>query len=79
MKKLKQTHGAILNEEDDVINSFKPRPKNKFNVAHKFKEKLGSMTLDELQSIAEEMNIIPIDNRDLLIASIKKELKNTDS
>jgi len=74
-KHLKQTHGAIISDVPSVFDVLTKEESHRISLAAQFQEKLGNMTLEELHVLAEDMGIIPIDNRDLLIKTIKKEFK----
>lgn len=75
-KKIKATHGALLvDEQNSVLEDVFTKSNHRISLAEKYKDKLGNMSLEELQELALEIGIMPIDNRDLLIKSLKRELK----
>lgn len=73
-KKILQCHADMINEEN-IFDDNKLHKCCKLNLAQ-YEKKMGQMSLEELQSLAQELGLIPIDNRDLLIKSIKREFKN---
>jgi len=75
LKNLKQITGEIIGEELTELDKINKIPSHKVSLAAKYEDKLNLMEIDDLKSLASEMGLIPIDNRDSLIKSIKKEFK----
>ena len=74
LKNLKQSHGKIEDSEEDLVeNSFSKKQK-KFNLSE-YKNKLNSLSDEELKALAYENGIIPVDNQDALIKSLVKKFK----
>ncbi len=74
LKNIKLTHGAkSLDSNLDVLPE--KIDSHKTSLAAKYQDKLGSLTLEELKEIAAECGLLPVDNRDLLIKSLRKEFK----
>lgn len=71
MKKIKQTHGAIINE-DNKSKIHECFANEEINIADK---NLDKLSLEELQSMADKLGLMPVDNRNILIRSIKNALK----
>jgi hypothetical protein len=68
----KITHGAIIDETTSELEEcFKP--KQKTSTAES--KNLEKMSLPELQAIAEDLGLVPSDNKSLLVKAIKRELK----
>ena len=77
LKNLHQTHGAIITDEFTELDKLSQSKKGsrKISLAAKYEDKIGDMTLEELQDLAAEMGLVPVDNRNSLIRAIKKEFK----
>lgn len=71
IKKIHQIHGAVLTEEESILDNFSS---SKISTANK--KELENMSLKDLQSYAEDLHLIPEDDRNSLIIAIKKALKN---
>ena len=72
-KNLKITHGALINE-DELDNLFDNK-NHKTSLAAEYESKLKDMSLEDLKAFAEDLGLLPIDNKNLLVKTIKKELK----
>ncbi len=70
-------HGQLINDEPSKLELSCSSGRKNLSLAKKYENKLNSLTLEELQDLAEEVGLIPIDNRDFLIKSLKKELKES--
>lgn len=74
--KKNQTHGEVV---EDTVNSLYERytgvSKNKFGTTNdaEFKNKLESMSADELRSFASKNGIIPVNTRSMIIASLMRK------
>lgn len=75
LKNFKQTIGQIITEDITELDRINKRPSHKISLAAKYEDKLSEMDLDDLQELAGNLGLIPIDNRDSLIKLIKKEFK----
>lgn len=75
LKAFKQTHGAIIAEEPTVLDNMNKQLSHRISLAAQYEDKLSKMELEDLQNLASEMGLVPLDNRDVLIKSIKKEFK----
>lgn len=71
-KTYKTAHGALLDNDDNLSRCFEKPNTCHRNLSYKALEKLS---LAELQEIAEDLGILSVDNKTLLIKSISKELK----
>ena len=73
-----QIHGCLdTHKESELNNLFNSIDKRNESLASQYRDKLKTLTLTELQTIAEEIGIIPINNKELLIKNINKEFKNS--
>lgn len=78
MKNIKQTHGAFISDEDSLLDEiFNIKENKKTAKASKSHYDLESLSLSELQDMAREIGIVPVDNKKLLIKSLRKELDLT--
>lgn len=75
LKNFKQTIGQIITEDITELDKLTKQESHKISLASKYEDKIGSMDLESLKDLAEELGLIPIDNRDSLIKLIKKEFK----
>lgn len=73
MSKIKKTHGQNLDKKDSLESYFDTQDAKVIYAGTS--EELSSLNLEELQVIAKRFHIFPIDNKNLLIKAIKKELK----
>lgn len=72
---LRQTTGQIISEEVTELDRINKKPSHKISLAAKYEDQLSEMDLDDLQELAGNLGLVPLDNRDSLIKSIRKEFK----
>lgn len=75
LNQFSQTHGAIITDELTDLDKINKKPSHQISLAAKYEDQLSEMDLDDLKELARQLNIIPLDNKDVLIKSIKKEFK----
>lgn len=75
LKNLKSITGQIVTENLTELEKSNRIQAHKVSLAYQYEDKLGRMELSDLQVLASDMGIVPIDNRDSLIKLIKKEFK----
>lgn len=72
-KNLKQIHGAQIVEKGVLEKMEKKEKKSLASIP----PDLESLTLAQLKEIAHDLGIFEIDNKNLLIKAISKEIRNT--
>lgn len=77
LSKFKEITGEVITDEPSELENQSHKTNHKVSLASQYKEKLSEMTLEDLQSLASELGLIPLDNRDALIKSIKKEFRKS--
>lgn len=66
------THGEVLEENSLLSEFFGPSPHKIVTAA---KKDLNALSLEELQNYAEDLGILPEDNKSNLLLRIKRFLK----
>jgi hypothetical protein len=74
LKNLKQAHGKIEDSDEDIMEDSFSKKQRKFDLLQ-YKQKLNSLSLEELKALSSENGLIPIDNKDDLIKSLVKFFK----
>ena len=75
LKKFIEVRGDIIAEEPGQLEQLSKQNSHKISLATQYEDKLSEMDLDDLQSLASELNLALTDNRDSLIKAIRKEFK----
>ena len=73
LKNMKITHGAIIDENEDSL--FDVSNANVKKVKSEIPKDLEHLSIAELKLIAEDLSLLAVDSKPLLIKAIKKTLK----